>query len=186
MFPSPGDLPNPGMKPRPTALLETLYHLSHRETLGWLWKLDHKEGLASENRCFWTVVLEKFGETSLDCEEIKPVKSKGNQPWMIIGRAYGEDEAPILWPSDAKSWFIGKDTDVCKTEGKKAKEGASDDETVSITDSKDLNLSKQWERVEHRRTWCASLLGITVRHNLATDKQQHLPSLKDVHSISHF
>ena len=44
-----------------------------------MWELDHKEGWASKNWCFWTVVLEKILESSLDCKEIKPVNPKGNQ-----------------------------------------------------------------------------------------------------------
>ena len=45
----------------------------------WMWELDHKEGWALKNWCFWTVVLEKTLESPLDCKEIKPVNPKGNQ-----------------------------------------------------------------------------------------------------------
>ena len=38
-----------------------------------MWELDHKESWALKNWCFWTVVLEKTLESSLDCKEIKPV-----------------------------------------------------------------------------------------------------------------
>ena len=41
-------------------------------------------------------------------------QSKGNEPWMFIGRTDAEDEAPILWPPDAKSWLTGKDRDAGK------------------------------------------------------------------------
>ena len=57
------------------------------------------------------MVLEKTPESPLDCKEIKPVIPKGNQPWMFIGWAVAEAEAPILWPPDAKSQLIGKDPD---------------------------------------------------------------------------
>ena len=50
----------------------------------------------------------------LDRKEIKPVNPKGNQPWVFIGRAHDEVEAPILWAPDAKSWLIGKDPDAGK------------------------------------------------------------------------
>ena len=50
-------------------------------------------------------------ESSLDCKEIKPVNPKGNRSWIFIGRTDAEAEAPILWPPDAKNWFIGKDPD---------------------------------------------------------------------------
>ena len=38
-----------------------------------MWELDYKESWASKNWCFWTVVLEKTLESSLDCKEIQPV-----------------------------------------------------------------------------------------------------------------
>ena len=64
--------------------------------------------------CFWTVVLEKILESSLDCKEIQPVNPKGNQSWIFIGRTDAEAEAPILWPPDVKCWLIGKDPDAVK------------------------------------------------------------------------
>ena len=53
-------------------------------------------------------------ENSLDCREIKPVNPKGNQPWILIGRADSEARAPIIWPLDAKSQFTGEDPDAGK------------------------------------------------------------------------
>jgi len=50
----------------------------------WMWELDHKEGWASKNWFFQTVVLEKTFESLLDCKEIKPVNPKENQPWIFI------------------------------------------------------------------------------------------------------
>ena len=58
------------------------------------------------------MVLEKTLESPLDCKEIKSVNPKGNQPRILIGRTNAE--APILWPSEAKSLLIGKDPDVRK------------------------------------------------------------------------
>ena len=72
----------------------------------WMWKLEHKEGWAPKNWCFWTLVLEKTLESPLDCKEIKPVNPKGNQSWMFIGRTAAK--APILWPPDGKGQLIGK------------------------------------------------------------------------------
>ena len=48
----------------------------------WMWELVHKEGWVPKNWCFWTVVLEKTLESSLNCKEIK-LNPKGNQPWII-------------------------------------------------------------------------------------------------------
>ena len=83
----------------------------------WMWDLDHKESWAPNNWCFWTVVFEKNLESPLDSEEIKPVNPKGNQSWIFIGRTDAEAEVPILWPSNAKKWFIGKDPDAGKDWG---------------------------------------------------------------------
>ena len=59
-------------------------------------------------------MLEKTTERCLECKEIKPVNTKGNQSLIFIGRADAEAEAPIFWPSDAKSQLIGKDPDAGK------------------------------------------------------------------------
>ena len=63
-------------------------------------ELDHKEGWAPKNWCFWTVVLEKTLESPLDYKEIQLVHPKGNQSWKFIGRTGVEAETPILWPPD--------------------------------------------------------------------------------------
>ena len=96
-----------------------------------LWKMDHKEGCAPKNWCFWTVVLQKTLESPLDCKEIKPVNPKGNQSWIFIGRTDAEAEPPILWPTDAKSQVIGKDPDSGKDWEQKEK-GAGEEEMVKI------------------------------------------------------
>ena len=79
----------------------------------WMWELDYKESCMSKNWCFWTVVLEKTIESPLNCKEIQPVHPK-DQSWVFIGRPDVEAETPILWPPDAKRWFIWKDPDAGK------------------------------------------------------------------------
>ena len=91
-------------------------------------ELDHKEDWVLKNWCFQIVVLEKTLESPLNCKEIKPVNSKGNQPWILIGRTDAQAEAPILWPPDANSWLIGKDLDVGKDW--RWKKRAAEDEMV--------------------------------------------------------
>ena len=60
----------------------------------WMWELDHnKEGGVPKNWCFQTVVLEKTLESPLDCKKVKPVNSKGNQPWIFIERTDADAEA---------------------------------------------------------------------------------------------
>ena len=95
----------------------------------WMWELDHKEGWALKNWCFWTVVLEKTFQSPLDCKEIQPVNPKGNQFWMFIGRTDAEAEAPIFWPPNAKNWLIGKDPDAGK-DWRQEEKGTTEDEMV--------------------------------------------------------
>ena len=94
-----------------------------------MWELDHKEGWAPKNWCFWFVVLEKTLKSPLASKEIKPGNSKGNQPWIFIGRTDAEAKSPILWPSDAKSQLTGKDPDAGK-EWRQKEKGATEDEMV--------------------------------------------------------
>ena len=60
------------------------------------------------------MVLEKNLESPLDCKEIQPVHSEGEQPWNFFGGNEAEAETPVLWPPDAKSRLTGKDPDVGK------------------------------------------------------------------------
>ena len=100
---------------------------SHISSHVWMWELDCEEGWALKNWCFWTVVLEKTLESPLDSKEIQPVNPKGNQSWIFIGRTDAEAETPILWPPDAKSWLIWKDSDAGQDWGHE-KKGMTEDE----------------------------------------------------------
>ena len=94
-----------------------------------MWELSHKESWVLNNWCFWTMVLEKTLESSLDCKEIQPVNPKGNQSWIFIGKSDAEVETPILWSPDVKNWLIGKDPDAGKY-WRQDKKGTSQDEMV--------------------------------------------------------
>ena len=58
-----------------------------------------------------------------------PTSPKGDQSWVFIGRIDVEAETPILWPHDAKNWFIWKDPDAGKDWGQEEK-GTTEDEMV--------------------------------------------------------
>ena len=115
----------------------------------------------------WTVVLDKTLENPLDCKEIQPVHSEGDQPWDFFGRNDAEAEAPVLWPPHAKSWLIGKDSDAGRAWGQEEK-GATEDEmaerhhwldgresesTLGVGDGQGgLTCCDSWDRKELDRT----------------------------------
>ena len=111
--------------------------------------------------------MEKTHESPLDYK-IKPVNPKGNQPWMFPGRIIAETEAPILWPPDAKSGLIGEDPDAGKDWRQKEKE-AAEDKMVSITGSKDMNLSTVQETVEDRGVWPTAVHRFTKSQTWCSD-----------------
>jgi len=109
------------------------YHYNYSQGYGfpcghvWMWELDCEESWALKNWCFWTMVLEKTLESPLDCKEIQPVHSEGDQSWDFFGRNDAKAETPVLWPPDAKSWLIGKDSDAGGDWGQEEK-GMTEDE----------------------------------------------------------
>ena len=80
-------------------------------------------------RCFWTVVLEKTLESPLDCKDIQPVHPEGDQPWGFFGRNDAKAETSVLWPPQAKSWLIRKNSDVGRDWGQEEK-GTTEDEVA--------------------------------------------------------
>ena len=94
-----------------------------------MWELDCEESWALKNWCFWTVVLAKTLESPVDCKEIQPVHSKGDQSWVFIGRTDFEAETLILWPPDVKSWLIWKDPHAGK-DWEQEEKGTTEDEMV--------------------------------------------------------
>ena len=74
---------------------------------------------------------ENTPESPLDSKEIKSVKLKGNQPWILIVRTAAETETPVFWPvfasSDVNDWFIGKVPDAGKDWGQKKKRMSEDE-----------------------------------------------------------
>ena len=95
-----------------------------------MWELDCEVGWAPKNWCFWTVVLEKTLESPLDCKEMQPVHSEGDQPWDFFGRNDAKAETLVLRPPHVESWLIGKDCDAGRDWGQEEK-GTTEDEMAA-------------------------------------------------------
>ena len=126
-----------------------------------MWELDHKEGWAPKNWCFWTVGLEKTLESPWNSREIKPVNPKGNQPWIVIGTIDADAVAPIHWPPDVKSWLIWKDPDAGK-DWRWEEKGMTEDKTVGWHHQLNgYEFEEAQALVMDREPWRATVHGVT-------------------------
>ena len=94
-----------------------------------MWELDHKQGWVPKNLYSWIIKLEKTLESPLNFKKIKPVYSKENQLWIVIGKTVTKAEVPVLWPPDAKNRLIEKYPDAGKN-WRQEERGTIEDEMV--------------------------------------------------------
>ena len=79
---------------------------------------------------------------------------------IFFGRTDAEDEAPILWPLDMKSWLIGNTLILEKIESRRRRGWQRMRWLESIANLVDMNLNKLQEIVKDRGSWCAAVHGV--------------------------
>ena len=134
-----------------------------------MWELDCEEGWVPKNWCFWTLVLEKTLKSPLDCKEIQPVHSEGDQPWDFFGRNDAKAQTPVLWPPHVKCWLFGKDCDAWRDWGQEERGRQRMRLLDGILDSMDMSLSELRELVMDREAWRAAIHDVTKNQTRLSD-----------------